>query len=88
MVTHRRFFHGIWVTKCDEIKRAEDALTQLRDAAYIRASRLFGYPVGDESDGTETGDTPMLPHWLWSEDGGSEPGAQRRRQGGKTYGQL
>lgn len=69
-------------------KRAEDALTQLRDAAYIRASRLFGYPVGDESDGTETGDTPMLPHWLWSEDGGSEPGAQRRRQGGKTYGQL
>lgn len=39
-------------------------MTQLRDAAYIRASRLFGYPVGDESDGTETGDTPMLPHWL------------------------
>lgn len=63
-------------------------MTQLRDAAYIRASRLFGYPVGDESDGTETGDAPMLPHWLWSEDGGSEPGAQRRRQGGKTYGQL
>ena len=42
MVTHRRFFHGIRVTKRDKIKRAEDALTQLRDAAYIRASRLFG----------------------------------------------
>ena len=58
-------------------ERAEDALTSLRSAGYIREAEAFGYPVGDGGEEPDCGGSPMLPRWLWSggpeetEDGGS-----------------